>query len=646
VEVIPEFARVYSQASSTSSILVYVYGSGLHNPQRFIPFDFAPDWYRIYLPEKSSQPDGWVRSSDVRFIGGSGTYTLTVSKNAAQGGTVTSSPAGINCGTDCATQSASFSAGTVVTLTATAASGWQFSGWSGCDSVSGSQCTVTMNANRTVTASFTQVTPTYTLTVSKNAAQGGTVTSSPAGINCGTDCATQSASFSAGTVVTLTATAASGWQFSGWSGCDSVSGSQCTVTMNANRTVTASFTQVTPTYTLTVSKNAAQGGTVTSSPAGINCGTDCATQSASFSAGTVVTLTATAASGWQFSGWSGCDSVSGNRCTLTMTADRSVTATFTTSGSGWAKTYGGPGWDEAHSIQQTTDGGYIVAGWIAFGASYTDIWVLKLDPNGDVQWQKTYGGPNWDMAYSIQQTSDGGYIVAGMTQSFGAGYPDIWVLKLDPNGDVQWQKTYGGPYDDRTFSIQQTADGGYIVAGNTGSFAPAGYIDIWVLKLDPNGNVQWQKTYGGPGAHWDMAYSIQQTSDGGYIVAGETASFGAGDYDLWVLKLDSNGNVQWQKTYGGPYWDIAYSIQQTADGGYIVAGWTASFGAGLSDLWVLKLDPNGDVQWQKTYGGPDWDFAYSIQQTTDGGYIVAGLTYSFGAGFSDLWVLKLDANGG
>jgi uncharacterized delta-60 repeat protein len=324
-----------------------------------------------------------------------------------------------------------------------------------------------------------------------------------------------------------------------------------------------------------------------------------------------------------------------------MTADRSVTATFTP-GSGWAKTYGGPNWDEAYSIQQTTDGGYIVAGRThSFGAGYADIWVLKLDPNGDVQWQKTYGGPDWDTAYSIQQTSDGGYIVAGMTESFGAGYADIWVLKLDSNGDVQWQKTYGGPGNDGAYSIRQTADGGYIVAGETTSFG-AGNFDMWVLKLDQNGNIQWQKTYGGP--YGDRAYSIRQTADGGYIVSGEY-SFGAGYVDIWVLKLDSNGNVQWQKTYGGPDWDTAYSIQQTSDGGYIVAGWTASFGAGVSDLWVLKLDPNGNIQWQKTYGGSANDRAESIQQTTDGGYIVAGWTYSFGAGNFDMWVLKLDQNG-
>jgi uncharacterized delta-60 repeat protein len=313
----------------------------------------------------------------------------------------------------------------------------------------------------------------------------------------------------------------------------------------------------------------------------------------------------------------------------------------------WQKTYGGQIDDEAYSIQQTLDGGYIVAGYTrSFGQrkiNEMDMWVLKLDANGNIQWQKTYGGSDDDKAYSIQQTSDGGYIVAGSTRSFGAGYNDVWVLKLDANGNIQWQKAYGGGGIDYARSIKQTSDGGYIVAGYTYSFGLSG--SVWVLKLDANGNVQWQKAYGGD---WhDEAYSIQQTSDGGYIVAGHTESFGlvmGGGY-AWVLKLDANGNVQWQKAYGGPGNDEVYSIQQTSDGGYIVAGWTSSFFSGDYNAWVLKLDANGNIQWQKAYGGKYWDSADSIQQTSDGGYIVAGWTESFKYPIFEVWVLKLDANG-
>jgi hypothetical protein len=305
----------------------------------------------------------------------------------------------------------------------------------------------------------------------------------------------------------------------------------------------------------------------------------------------------------------------------------------------WVKTYHKPDYDYAYSIQQTSDGGYIVAGLSSLGfVQYA--WVLKLDGNGNVQWQKTYGDGT---AYSIQQTSDGGYIVAGEAYSFGAGGSDACVLKLDGDGNVQWQKTYGGSNLDSASSIQQTSDSGYIVAGQTGSFG-AGFYDAWVLKLDGDGYVQWQKTYGGTDS--DFVNSIQQTSDSGYIVAGQTGSFSAGSYDVWVLKLDGDGYVQWQKTYGGAANnDSANSIQQTSDNGYIVAGQTQSFGAGGYDAWVLKLDGDGYVQWQKTYGGTSEDEVYSIQQTSDNGYIVAGQTYAFGAVYSDAWVLKFDGNG-
>jgi uncharacterized delta-60 repeat protein len=395
-----------------------------------------------------------------------------------------------------------------------------------------------------------------------------------------------------------------------------------------------------PSFLLKVSLNGE--GTVNSNPPGIKCTTgNRGTCQKTFREGTQVTLTAAPASGWQFTTWAGCDSVNGNQCTLTMSASKTCTATFNIT---WAKVYDWRGSGHPTSIQQTSDGGYIVAGWSGnFVVGSYDVWVLKLNGRGDVVWQKTYGGRYDDYSSSIQQTSDGGYIVAGYTNSFGAGYYDVWVLKLNGRGDVVWQKTYGGDGDDRAHSIQQTSDGGYIVAGYTDFWGAGRRLDFWVLKLNGRGDVVWQKTYGGEDD--DEAYSIQQTSDGGYIVAGYTQAFGAGLDDFWVLKLDSSGHIQWQKTYGGEDDDEAYSIQQTSDGGYIVAGRTKSFGAGGMDFWVLKLDASGDVVWQKTYGGKEWDEASSIQQTSDGGYIVAGRTRSFGAGLDDFWVLKLNASG-
>jgi hypothetical protein len=309
----------------------------------------------------------------------------------------------------------------------------------------------------------------------------------------------------------------------------------------------------------------------------------------------------------------------------------------------WAKTYGGTDGDYASSVQQTSDGGYIVAGFTSsFGASLTDFFLVKTDASGNVQWTKTYGGTNYDLAYSVQQTSGGGYIVAGWTRSFGAGGSDILLIKTDANGNIQWAKTYGGTNDDWAYSVQQTSGGGYIVAGWTYSFG-AGSDDILLIKTDANGNIQWAKTYGGTDS--DFAYSVQQTSDGGYIVAGLTRSFGAGLDDIFLVKTDANGDVQWAKTYGGTNDDLAYSVQQTSDGGYIVAGLTRSFGAGWYDILFIKTDANGNIIWAKTYGGTSRDEASSVQQTSDGGYIVAGTTWSFSAGLYNIFLVKTDASG-
>jgi uncharacterized delta-60 repeat protein len=311
----------------------------------------------------------------------------------------------------------------------------------------------------------------------------------------------------------------------------------------------------------------------------------------------------------------------------------------------WAQTYGGTGNDVANSVVQTSDGGYIVAGYTnSFGGvSSYDAWIVKLNATGGIVWQKTYGGKNSEIAHSIQQTSDGGYIVAGSTTSFGAGGVDAWIFRLNSTGGIIWQKTYGGTgTPDLANSIQQTSDGGFIVAGTTTPFGNSS--DLWVLKPNSNGGVSWQKTFGG--AADDYGSSVRQTPDGGYAVAGYTYSFGAGLSDAWVLKLRANGGLQWQRTYGGSNYDFASSIASTTSGTLVVAGYTSSFGAGSEDGWVLNVNAtNGRLIWQKTYGGSGDDQFRSIEQTSDGGYIVAGETNSFGAGEADVWLLKLGSNG-
>jgi CSLREA domain-containing protein/uncharacterized delta-60 repeat protein len=310
----------------------------------------------------------------------------------------------------------------------------------------------------------------------------------------------------------------------------------------------------------------------------------------------------------------------------------------------WSYTYGGTHGDvSGNQIQQTTDEGYILTGSTSsFGAGAFDYWILKLNADGSIVWQKTYGGSVGEGANDIQQTADGGYIVAGYTYSFGAGEQDCWILKLNADGTIVWQKTYGGSGNDGARDIQQTADGGYIVVGKTTSFG-AGSNDLWILKLNADGTIVWQKTYGGSGG--EDARDIQQTADGGYIVVGGTLSFGAGSSDCWILKLNADGTIAWQKTYGGSSGDNLDSIQQTSDDGYIAAGTTLSFGEGEQDCWILKLNADGSVAWQKTYGGSGGENVRDIQQTADGGYIVAAYSYSFGAGGRDYWIVKLNADG-
>jgi len=325
-----------------------------------------------------------------------------------------------------------------------------------------------------------------------------------------------------------------------------------------------------------------------------------------------------------------------------MLATTCICADLSAGAEQWAKTYGDSNEDRVCSVQKTEDGGYIIAGSTSsFSAGENDLWLLKFDSNSDISWQKTYGGSGNDYAADIQQVQQGGYIVVGTTYSFGAGGSDIWVLRLDGDGDILWQKSYGGSSFDYGTSVRQISDG-YIVAGNTFSFGE-GECDIWLLQLDGDGEITWQKTYGG--SSFDWSFHLQQNLDGQYLIAGDTFSFGAGENDLWVLKLDRAGEISWQKTYGGSSFDWAFRLQQTETGGSIIAGNTFSFGAGENDIWILELDNQGEISWQKTYGGASFDWPASIQPISDGGYVVTGGSYSFGAGEDDLWVFKLDSQG-
>jgi len=306
----------------------------------------------------------------------------------------------------------------------------------------------------------------------------------------------------------------------------------------------------------------------------------------------------------------------------------------------WAKTFGGANSDYAQSVRQTSDGGFIVAGQSSsFGAGNGDVYLIKTDSAGNAVWTKTFGGGNGDYAFSVQQTSDGGYVVAGGTFSYGAGNSDVYLIKTDSAGNAVWEKTFGGTNGDWAFSVQQTSDGGYIVAGSFGGVGDGAYL----IKTDSAGNAIWTKTFGGTSGSQFRA--VQQTSDGGFIAAGSIATLSPGNQDVYLVRTDSAGNVVWTNTFGGTANDLAYSVQQTSDGGFIIAGENQSISAGGNDVYLIKTDSAGNAIWEKTFGGTANDLAFSVQQTSDGGYIAAGYTASFGAGNGDIYLIKTDANG-
>jgi len=300
----------------------------------------------------------------------------------------------------------------------------------------------------------------------------------------------------------------------------------------------------------------------------------------------------------------------------------------------------------------TSDGGYVVTGSTgSYGDENGDAWVVKLDGDGHVAWQKTYGGAGEEYALDAKQTPDGGYIVVGWTTSFGAGQADFWVLKLDAQGRIRWQKTYGGTGTEQAWSVALTDDGEYVVAGGTTSFG-AGGADFWVLKLDADGNVLWQKTYGGKeddgggGEYEEFVVRMIEDEDGNYVLAGETFSFGTGENDIWVIKLDPDGVILWQKAYGGAYEESLGALQEASTGGYIIAGASESFSPDSSgDLWVLRLDKNGRITWQRIYGVPRyWDEALSAGVTSDGGALIGGY-YEEGTKDWNLFLLRLNPGG-
>jgi type IX secretion system substrate protein len=349
----------------------------------------------------------------------------------------------------------------------------------------------------------------------------------------------------------------------------------------------------------------------------------------------------------------------------------------------WQKSYGGSSLgDYPQSIIQTTDGGFIFTGNTSSSngdLSNTinhgdgDAWVCKLNDTGGVQWSKCYGGSLQDYGESIVQTTDGGYIFAGFTYSNDGDVHgnhgtdvDYWVVKLNDTGAIQWSKCYGGSSLDEAYSIVQTTDGGYIVAGYTdsGDGDVTGYSgpnsEEWIVKIDSLGNIQWEKCFGG-NTGGTAAYSIIQTSDGGYLTVGNANGNGGivtgnhGGNDYWLVKLTDTGDVQWQKCYGGSSDDIAYTVVKTIDGKYAIGGYSVSNNGevtgnhGDNDFWIVKLDTNGTLLWEQSYGGILDEQAHSMIATNDNGLAITGISTSnsdevtgYHGGVADYWVVKLN----
>ncbi|WP_136468782.1 hypothetical protein [Flagellimonas onchidii] len=355
----------------------------------------------------------------------------------------------------------------------------------------------------------------------------------------------------------------------------------------------------------------------------------------------------------------------------------------------WVKNYGGSGEDTAQSVIQTADGGYAVLGFsnsmdgdiVGKTTNVNDYWLLKLDTEGNLIWNKTYGGSKDDRGQSVVQTKDGGYAIVGYAMSDDGdgsnneGFHDNWILRLDANGNILWEKSFGFSGHDHSYDVVQTDDGGFFFSGfldvtssggegNTGKgsyLTRHGVGEFWGTKLDANGNLQWRRYFGG--TNNDRSYGVVQSDDGGFVLAGSSESDDfditdpKGSYDFWALKVSASGVLQWQKSFGGTGIDKAYDIAKTNDNAYVIVGNTFSTDTditknnGESDVWLIKIDDNGNLIWEKNYGGTLFDAARGVNLTADGGFVIAGNSKSIDVdvaenlGENDLWIIKTDAQG-
>ena len=355
----------------------------------------------------------------------------------------------------------------------------------------------------------------------------------------------------------------------------------------------------------------------------------------------------------------------------------------------WVKSFGGTDEETAQSVIRTSDGGYAILGYSKSTdgdlsgktTEVNDYWLVKLDAEGNLVWSETYGGSKDDRGQSIIQTSDGGYAVTGYAMSddgdgsSNQGFHDNWILKLDELGAIEWEKSFGFSGHDHSYDLLQTADGGFFFAGflditaalddgtyyKGNSLTRHGVGEFWGTKIDASGNLEWRSYYGG--TNNDRAHAVIEADDGSYVMAGFSESDDydisntKGSYDFWVIKLSNTGELLWERSFGGSGIEIAYDISKTDDGGYVVTGNTfstdkdVSMNHGESDVWLIKIDDDGNLLWEKTYGGERFDAAQGVSTTYNGGFIITGNSKSIegdteeNMGENDIWLIKTDPQG-
>jgi hypothetical protein len=300
--------------------------------------------------------------------------------------------------------------------------------------------------------------------------------------------------------------------------------------------------------------------------------------------------------------------------------------------------------EQVGQVNHPDQPGFILAGCRqSYGQVHNDVLLIQTDSDGNTEWARTYGGPDNDAGFCVKPTSDSGFVVCGFFTGEGRATSDGYIIKTDALGDTIWTGRYGGSGDESFAEITQTSDGGYIAAGN--KTEPDGYhTDVYVVKTDSVGEVIWSREYDNPSLT-DHANSVLQTSDGGFVICGVKGGIGTA-FDMWLIKTDSSGNVEWSRTYGGDGYDAGYSVDQTSDGGYIVAGYKTILVAPYHhDMYLVKTSSDGTVQWERTFGESESDCAQSIRETSDGGFIAAGLMESPVREDCDIYVVKTDSNG-